>query len=243
MICRGGLTVTVEIRVLYEDNHLLVVEKPANMLTQGDKTGDADLLSILKQKLKEKYQKPGNVYLGLVHRLDRPTGGALVLAKTSKAAARLAAQLREHTFNRAYLAVVHGRLPSERGKLEHYLRKDRRTNTVTVVKSSSAGAKKAKLTYQVLGSVSSYSLLYVQLETGRAHQIRVQLAAAGYPLFGDQRYGQKVNRPGQQLALWSCRLSFLHPTRKREVNFFSFPPHTYPWTLFASESLLKDMIQ
>ncbi|HZK24321.1 MAG TPA: RluA family pseudouridine synthase [Oscillospiraceae bacterium] len=223
---------------LYEDNHLLVVEKPVNLLTQGDNTGDDDLLSLLKQSLKEKYQKPGKVYLGMVQRLDRPTGGVIAFAKTSKAAGRLAAQLRDRTFTRAYLAIVHGKLPLGQASLQHYLRKNRQNNTVTVVDKNSSGAKEAKLTYQVLDNSKNFSLVEVQLQTGRAHQIRVQLAAAGHPLFGDQRYGQSVNRPGQQLALWSYCLTFTHPTLQTRLTFTSYPAAKHPWTLFAYESLV-----
>lgn len=225
-----------EIKIIYEDNHLLVVEKPVNLLTQGDATGDKDLLSLLKVRLKEKYQKPGNVYLGLVHRLDRPTGGAIVFAKTSKAASRLAAQLRDNTFARAYLAVVHGKLQPGRGSLQHYLHKNKQTNTVSVVNKNSVGAKAARLTYQVLDTGHNFSLVQVQLQTGRAHQIRVQFAAAGHPLFGDQRYGQTCNRPGQQLALWSYCLSFSHPTLKIQLTFTSYPAPKHPWSLFECQS-------
>ncbi|NLZ93709.1 MAG: RNA pseudouridine synthase [Firmicutes bacterium] len=221
-----------EVPFLFEDNHLLVVEKPVNMLSQGDITGDPDLLNFLKQKLKEKYQKPGNVYLGLVHRLDRPTGGVMVLAKTSKAAARLTAQIRNNVFDRYYLAIVHGKLVQKQATLLHYLSKNKQTNMVTAAKHQSMGAKEAKLTYQVLETNNHFSLVKVKLYTGRAHQIRTQFAAIGHPLVGDQRYGQNVNRPGQQLALWAHAISFEHPTLKRRMTFTSYPSQVYPWVQF-----------
>ncbi|NLM52171.1 MAG: RNA pseudouridine synthase [Firmicutes bacterium] len=225
---------TPRIPLLYEDNHLLVVEKPANMLSQGDSTGDADLLTILKQKLKAKYQKPGNVYLGLVHRLDRPTGGVMVFAKTSKAASRLAAQIQNGTFTRAYLAVVHGKISPAKGTLKHYLQKNKKTNFVAVVEGPGKGAKEAILSYRVLDTTANLTLVQVQLHTGRAHQVRVQFAACGHPLFGDQRYGSAVNQPGQQLALWAHAITFNHPTRKESMTFTSFPAPIQPWLQFAS---------
>jgi 23S rRNA pseudouridine1911/1915/1917 synthase len=226
------LPMSVNIPVLYEDNHLLVVEKPFNMLSQGDLTGDRDLLSLLKQSLKEKYKKPGSVYLGLVHRLDRPAGGVMVFAKTSKAAARLSAQIKDRSLVRCYLAVVRGLLPEARATLQHYLVKDRKTNRVTVVDEQNKQAKAAKLTYQVLANTSNLTLVHVQLHTGRAHQVRVQFAACGRPLYGDQRYGKAVNRPGEQLALWAHTITLHHPTLKKKMTFYSHPPRVLPWTLF-----------
>ncbi|NLM46784.1 MAG: RluA family pseudouridine synthase [Firmicutes bacterium] len=223
-----------KVRFLYEDNHLLVVEKPVNMLSQGDITGEPDLLSIVKAILKRKYNKPGNVFLGLVHRLDRPTGGVMVLAKTSKAAARLSAQIREGTFTKQYLAVVHGRLPQAEGTLRHYLVKDRKTNLVAVAGKDQPKAKAASLSYRVLAVAAGLSLVQVQLHTGRSHQIRVQFAACGHPLYGDRRYGKAVNRPGRQLALWAYKIAFTHPVSQKRLIFTSFPAHVQPWLKFAS---------
>ncbi len=225
------------IKILYEDNHLLVVEKPVNMLTQGDATGDADLLSLLKQYIKEKYDKPGNVYLGLVHRLDRPVGGVMVFARTSKAASRLSDQVRKGTFGKVYLAVVRGK-PPQSGRLQHYLHKDGATNTVQCFDTPREGAKEAVLQYLLLESVDvpqdagALSLVKVNLITGRSHQIRAQFAFEGFPLYGDQKYGKDVNRPGQQLALWSVGIKLVHPTLKEEIAFKSFPPDCYPWNQF-----------
>ncbi|HHX75198.1 MAG TPA: RNA pseudouridine synthase [Firmicutes bacterium] len=223
-----------KIRFLYEDNHVLVVEKPVNMLSQGDSTGEPDLVSVVKEMLKTKYRKPGNVYLGLVHRLDRPAGGVMVLAKTSKAAARLSAQIRAGTFTRQYLAVVHGILPQVEGTLRHYLVKDRKANLVTVSGQNNKKAKAASLTYRVLAATARWSLVQVQLQTGRQHQIRVQFAACGHPLYGDQRYGRAVNRPGRQLALWAHTVAFEHPVLKKSMIFTSYPACVQPWAKFAS---------
>jgi len=227
-----------DIKILYEDNHLLVVEKPVNMLTQGDVTGDADLLSVLKRYIKEKYDKPGNVYLGLVHRLDRPVGGVMVFARTSKAASRLSDQVRRGTFGKVYLAVVRGR-PPQSGRLRHYLRKDGATNTVYCFDTPREGTKEAVLEYEVLESLElpqnagTLSLVKVNLITGRSHQIRAQFAFEGFPLYGDQRYGKDVNRSGQQLALWSAGIRLVHPTLKEVIAFQSYPPDCYPWNQFG----------
>lgn len=218
-------------KILYEDNHLLVVEKPVNIPSQGDSSGDPDLLSLLKSDIKERYQKPGNVYLGLVHRLDRPVGGVMVFAKTSKAASRLSEQIRSQAFGKYYLALVHGRPKDKQGRLEHYLKKDRTSNMVQVVSSSDPGGKHAILDYQVLKSTEKFSLVHVNLLTGRSHQIRVQFAAIGHPLFGDQKYGAHLNVPGQQIALWSHQITFRHPTTKEEMTFTSHPPAEHPWNL------------
>lgn len=219
----------MDIPILYEDNHLLIVEKPVNVPVQGDESGDLDLLNMLKQDLKIRYQKPGNVYLGLVHRLDRPVGGAIVFAKTSKAASRLSNELRKQAIEREYLAVVRGKMKQPSGKLENYLVKDRQKNIVHVTKSSVKEAKKAVLYYKVETAAEGLSRVRVQLETGRPHQIRVQLNQAGNPIYGDQKYGQKVNRPGEQIALWAERLSVKHPTKDEIITVYSEPPEQYPW--------------
>ncbi|NIK13187.1 RluA family pseudouridine synthase [Alkalibacillus almallahensis] len=222
------------IPILFEDNHLLVVEKPVNMPVQEDQSKDVDLLSHLKQMIKERDAKPGNVYLGLVHRLDRPVGGVMVFAKTSKAASRLSDQIRRNVWTKEYYAVVRGRPADSHGRLEHYLVKDQSKNQVYIAKSDAKGAKKAVLEYDVLAEEDGLSLIKVNLITGRPHQIRVQLSTIGCPLYGDQKYGVKVNKPGQQLALWSHQLGIEHPTQKDERFFKSYPPGEYPW-----RSLLK----
>lgn len=227
-----------DIKILYEDNHLLVVEKPPNVLSQGDSTGDADLLTILKDDLKQRYNKPGNVYLGLVHRLDRPVGGVMVFARTSKAASRLSEQIRDRTFEKTYLAVVHGVPEKSLGTLEHFLAKDEDSNTVSVVSSHSHNGRKAVLDYEVIECRDKLCLVGINLLTGRSHQIRVQFSAEGYPLFGDQKYGASMNKPGQQIALWSARIACIHPTTGQEHIFRSSPPGTYPWDNFHTDHRL-----
>lgn len=222
----------MEINVLYEDNHLLAVEKPVNIPVQADESKDRDLLNILKAYIKEKYNKPGNVYLGLVHRLDRPVGGAIVFARTSKAASRLSDEVRKNQVERKYLAVTRGQLPADKGQLRDYLYKDRRKNRVSVVNRGMQDAKEAILDYKVLDRIGEGSLIEVKLQTGRSHQIRVQLAKQGAPLYGDQKYGQHVNQPGEQIALWAAQLSVKHPTKDETVSVDCPPPDESPWTRF-----------
>lgn len=212
---------------------MLVVEKPPNMLTQSDSTGDEDLLTILKEDIKQRYNKPGNVYLGLVHRLDRPVGGAMVFAKTSKAASRLSEQIRKGELDKSYIAVIHGELKQSSGTLIHYLIKDEMTNTVRVTQSPEEG-KKASLDYVVKNSKNGLSLVCIKLHTGRSHQIRVQFAAMGHPLYGDRKYGASLNKPGMQLALWSVEVGFTHPTLRQQSSFTSTPPTVYPWNIFQA---------
>lgn len=223
----------MNIPILYEDNHLLVVEKLVNIPVQEDSTGDRDMLSMLKADLKARYNKPGNVFLGLVHRLDRPVGGVMVFAKTSKAASRLSDSIRRNAFDKKYLAVVRGNPPKKQARLEHYLLKDRRENKVSAVSSQHQQGKRALLDYEVIGKKEQLSLLSIQLHTGRSHQIRVQLSETGNPLYGDQKYGQNVNRKGQQIALWAHTLAFEHPTKKEMMEFKSSPPTEYPWNIFS----------
>lgn len=224
----------MKVPILFEDNHLLLVEKPVNIPVQEDSSGDKDLLNILKDDIKIRYDKPGKVYLGLVHRLDRPVGGAMVFAKTSKAASRLSDMLRRNTIERTYLAVVHGTPNVKKSERIDYLYKDRKKNQVYSVAKNHAEAKKAILSYEVLESKNGFSLLSVSLQTGRSHQIRVQLATMGHPLYGDQKYGAKVNKPGQQIALWAHYLAFEHPVRKEPLEVRSVPPREYPWDLWQT---------
>ncbi len=214
------------ISILYEDNHLLVVEKPINVLVQADNTGDKDLLSMLKEYLKEKYQKPGNVYLGLVHRLDRVVGGVMVFAKTSKAAARLTKQVQNHELKKVYYAVVCGTLEG-RGKLENYLLKDEKSNTSFVDNRG----KLSILNYEAIATKENFTLVKIDLKTGRHHQIRVQFSHLGYPLYGDARYN-KGYKKGEQIALFAKELSFYHPVTKEYLTFSLDLPERYPYTLF-----------
>ena len=212
----------MDIRVLYEDNHLLVVEKPANVPVQADASGDEDLLTACKGYIKEKYQKPGEVYLGLVHRLDRPVGGVMVFARTSKAAARLTEQFSAHRARKRYAAIVEGEAPAE-GRLTDFLLKNESTNTTAVVAVGTPGAKQAKLSFRTLAREKGLSLLDVDLQTGRPHQIRVQLSHAGFPIHGDQRYNPAA-QVGEQIRLWAYALTIAHPTLKEEMTFYALPP-------------------
>ena len=220
------------IKIIFEDNHLLVVEKPVNILSQGDDTNDKDMVNLLKQYVKEKYNKPGNVYIGLVHRLDRPVGGIMVFAKTSKAASRLSDQVRTKTFKKTYRAVIHGDMNKKEDTLKDYLYKNKKTNMVSVVNKDHKEAKNAELSYKTLDRKDGFSLVEIDLKTGRPHQIRVQFASRKHPLFGDQRYGQNLNKVGQQIALWSYKIEIDHPTTKERMEFVCDTPNEYPWNLF-----------
>lgn len=224
----------MNLNVLYEDNHLLVVEKPRNMPIQEDASKDLDLLNEAKKYLIEKYNKPGDAFLGLVHRLDRPVGGVVLFAKTSKAASRVSNEIRLHRFDRRYLAIVRGIPKKKNAQLTDYLLKDHNKNISSVVQPSTADAKKAVLDYKVLASdpKEDLSLLSIQLHTGRSHQIRVQLSHLGHAIYGDQKYGQAVNKVGEQIALWATELSVNHPTKKEPINITCLPPQEYPWNLF-----------
>ncbi len=219
------------LNVIYEDNHIIVVEKPVNIPSQGDKTGDKDMISIIKEYLKEKYNKPGDVYLGLVHRLDRPTGGIMVFAKTSKAASRLSEQIRNNEFHKSYLCIVDGKMEKDKGTFEDYLYKNERTNTSRIAKPNEKNAKKAILDYEVLkyNEEINLSVIKINLHTGRHHQIRVQFASRNHALYGDQKYGTRGR--GKQLALWAYSLSFKHPTTKEVLNFTLEPKHIGSWKI------------
>ena len=217
-----------KINIIYEDNHLLVVEKPINIPVCEDESKDQDLLTILKLYLKEKYHKPGNVYLGLVHRLDRPVGGIMVFAKTSKSASRLGKQVIDHSLEKVYVAVVEGKVPMK-GIWQDYLRKDTKKNQSYV--TDKKHGKEAKLTYERLSYKDNYSLVEIHLETGRSHQIRVQFASRGFPLIGDAKYNLHSSHKNN-IALFAKRLSFEHPITKEKLNFELDLPKRYPFSLF-----------
>ena len=219
------------LKILFEDNHIIVVEKTPNIPSQSDKTGDIDMLTLVKQYIKEKYNKPGNVYLGLVHRLDRPVGGIMIFAKTSKAASRLSDEVREKVFKKKYLAVVDGKIEKTKGSLENYLYKDERNNISKVVNKDKKNAKLAKLDYEVIfyDEVKNLSLLKINLHTGRHHQIRVQLSNFGHSIFGDQKYGTRGT--GKQIALWAYELTIMHPITKEEMTFIDLPEKVGTWSM------------
>lgn len=214
------------INIIYEDNHLLVVEKPINIIVQEDKTKDKDFLTILKEYIKNKYNKPGNVYLGLVHRLDRPVGGIMVFAKTSKSASRLSEQVRNKTFKKIYNAVVIGKIDKE-GELKDYLIKDEKRNIVKVDKNG----KEAILNFNRISYNDNMSLVEINLKTGRSHQIRVQMSHYGYPLYGDQKYNIKA-KAGEQIALFAKKIEFNHPVTKERLSFELDLPNRYPFIIF-----------
>lgn len=214
------------INVVYEDNHIIVVEKPVNIPVQADDSKDLDFLSMIKKYIKDKYNKPGNVYVGLVHRLDRPVGGIMVFAKTSKAASRLSEQVRLNKIKKVYHAVIEGK-PLKEGHLEDYLLKDSKTNTTKVNKSG----KLSILDYKLISTVENLSLVKVFLKTGRSHQIRVQFSSRNLPLYGDQRYNKNA-KVGQQIALYATSLSFKHPTTKETLTFELDLPNKYPWNIY-----------
>ena len=205
------------IKVIYEDNHLLVCDKPVNIPMQEDESKDKDLLSLAKEYIKDKYNKPGEVYLGLVHRLDRPVSGVCVFARTSKAASRLSSQVSNHTFKKTYLAIVEDNNLQDKGHFEDYLLKDSKTNMVKVNKNG----KLAILDYEVIDRINNLALVKIQLKTGRSHQIRVQFSSRNHALWGDQRYN-KNSEVGQQIALHAVTLEFEHPTTKEHLTFNSY---------------------
>ena len=218
-------------KVLFEDNQIIVVEKPFNIPSQGDKTGDVDMLSMVKDYVKEKYNKPGNVYIGLVHRLDRPTGGVMVFARTSKAAGRLSDEIRERKIQKTYLAICNGKFDEKKGTMKDYLWKDEKKNTSYVVKASKKNAKEAILDYEVLkyDEKEDVSLVKIELHTGRHHQIRVQFSSRMHALYGDTKYHGKGGNA--QLSLWAYKLSLIHPTTKEELTYIDLPESKGIWKL------------
>lgn len=215
------------INIIYEDNHLLVVEKPINVPVQEDNSKDLDFLNILKKYIKKRDNKSGNVYLGLVHRLDRPVGGIMVFAKTSKCASRLSRQVQEHTFKKVYYAVLMNKIIKEKDTLIDYLLKDEKNNIVKIDKKG----KQAILEYELIEYANNMSLVKINLKTGRSHQIRVQFSSRGYPLYGDHKYNQQANKYSA-IALYAQSISFYHPTTKEYLTFEIKIPNKYPWTIF-----------
>ncbi|MFD0586989.1 RluA family pseudouridine synthase [Paenibacillus sp. GCM10027627] len=227
----------MSIDILYEDNHLLAVVKPPGIPSQEDETGDADMLTLLKADLKERHNKPGNVFLGLVHRLDRPVGGAMLFAKTSKAASRLSEAIRSRSFGKTYLCVVQGVPARQSARLTHYIRKDNKRNQVTVFDRPTDDAKEAILTFSVAAAMDRYSLVAVQLHTGRPHQIRAQMAHIGHPLVADLKYGAAKLTGISDIALWSTSVSLSHPVSKETLVFRSVPGGAAPWTWWPADDL------
>ena len=225
-----------ELEILYEDNHIIVVVKPCNVLSQRDSTGDEDMLTIIKKYIKEKYNKPGNVYLGLVHRLDRPVSGVMVFAKTSKAASRLSEQMKKNSFSKKYLAVVNDNAISDDGVYEDYLLK---TDDGKTIISTEDEGKYSKLHYKVVekNKESKMVLVSINLESGRHHQIRVQFASRGHVIYGDQRYGTSDKK---QIALHAYEISFEHPVTHQIMTFSTMPKNKSDgWEKFVLTKMTK----
>ena len=228
-----------ELTILYEDNHIIVVMKPQGVPTCGDESGDDSLLEQVRRYVKEKYNKPGNVYIGLIHRLDRPTGGVMVFAKTSKAASRLAEQMRGGDFEKKYLAVLVGVPKEEKATLVNYLKKNPVNNMVYICTQTTDGAKLASLEYRIVEEKGGYCLADIKLHTGRTHQIRVQMAGISHPVYGDMRYGGENAKKGN-LALWSYSLAFTHPVTKERMKFMLEPPaENVAWKNFDLSKLFS----
>jgi len=210
-----------ESQIVYEDNHLLVINKQVGQLVQGDKTGDKSLLDEIKDFIKIRDHKPGNVFLGLVHRIDRPTSGLVIYAKTSKALSRLTQMVKNREIEKTYWAIVPKEMVPLEQKLVHYLRKNEKNNKATVFEKITEGAKEARLHYKVIRTLDNYYLLEVDLETGRHHQIRAQLAKVGIPIKGDLKYGAPRSNPDGGIHLHARKLSFIHPVTKEAIEIIA----------------------
>lgn len=225
--------------ILYEDNHMIVVSKPQNVPSQEDASKDKDMLTMVKEYIKEKYNKPGNVFVGLVHRLDRPTGGVMVFAKTSKCASRISEQIVNGEAEKTYFCIVNGRPRERKGRLTHYLAKNEIDNKVDVVPQFTEGAKKAESDYEVLETQGDFSLVKVTLITGRSHQIRVQMKTIGHPIYGDIKYGGPTAKKGL-INLFAVKLVLSHPITKAKMVFINYPPESEKmWNLFDIEKYLR----
>ena len=226
------MKIPIEDRILFEDNHLLIVNKLPSEIVQGDKTGDVCLLDDVKSYIKDTYNKPGNVYAGLVHRIDRPVSGAVIFAKTSKALSRMTIKVKEREFSKTYLAVVKNKPPKDEDELSNYMIKNEAQNKSYIVDSKTKGAKLAQLRYRVVGTSESYYLLEVELITGRHHQIRAQLAHIGCPIKGDLKYGFPRSNADASISLHAYRIRFEHPTLKKPIDIIAPRPGGMPWDAF-----------
>ena len=224
-----------KIQVLHEDNHTIVINKRSSDIVQGDKTGDEPLSEKVKTFIKEKYNKPGNVFCGVVHRLDRPTSGAIVFAKTTKAVGRLNAQFRDKTTNKIYWAVVEDKPQSDSGRLEHFMKKNEKQNKSYASDKETPGSKKAILNYTLKASSDNYYLLEINLETGRHHQIRCQLASMGCIIKGDLKYGARRSNKDGSIHLHARELEFTHPTTKEQIKVTAPVPKEPLWEFFEKE--------
>ena len=225
--------ISIKSRILFEDNHLIIINKMPSEIVQGDKTGDESLLDTVKQYIKEEYDKPGAVFLGLVHRIDRPVSGALILAKTSKALLRMNEQIKNREIQKIYWAVVKNRPNPEEGKLIHWLIKNPKNNKSTAHNTEKKGTKRAELNYKLIDQSKDYQLLEVELLTGRHHQIRAQLAKIGCTIKGDLKYGSPRSNKDASISLHARQLVFTHPVSKEKLNIKARPPHDSLWDYFV----------
>ena len=217
------------LQILFEDNHIIIINKRAGDIVQGDKTGDKPLSEVVKEYIKDKYNKPGNVYLGVVHRLDRPTTGIVVFAKTSKALTRLNKLFAEKDIKKTYWAIVGQKPPKETDTLIHWLKKNPKNNKSTAFTKETTDTKKAILHYEIIKALNRYYLLEVNLETGRHHQIRSQLSSLGSPIKGDLKYGFSRSNPDASIHLHSRKLEFVHPVSKENIRIIAAPPQDAIW--------------
>ena len=217
------------LQVLFEDNHIIIVNKRSGDITQGDKTGDKPLSDVVKNYIKTKFNKPGNVYLGVVHRLDRPTSGVIIFARTSKALERLNKMLRDKKINKTYWAIVKGCPKKEKDTLINFLKKNPKNNKSSVYQNEISGSKRAVLHYQVIQKLDNYSLLEIDLETGRHHQIRTQLSAIGFPIKGDLKYGFNRSNKDGSIHLHARKIEFIHPVSKEQISLIAPTPNDVIW--------------
>ncbi len=227
--------VSVREQILFEDNHLIIINKRPSELVQGDKTGDSSLIETVKNYLKITYQKPGNVFLGLAHRIDRPVSGAVIFAKTSKSLSRLNEQIKNREISKTYWAITKAIPPKEEDQLLHWLIKDEARNKSRAYKKEQPGTKKAELKYKLISKSKDYCLLEVDLITGRHHQIRVQLAEIGCPIKGDLKYGFARSNKDASISLHARKLSFIHPVKKENMEIIAPPPKDVLWDFFVTE--------
>ena len=217
------------LQVLFEDNHLIIVNKRAGDITQGDKTGDKPLSDVVKEYVKEKYNKAGNVFLGVVHRLDRPTSGVIIFARTSKALERLNKMLRDKIINKTYWAVIKNHPEKEKNTLINYLKKNPKNNKSSVYTKEITDSKKAILHYNVIKKLDNYSLVEIDLETGRHHQIRAQLSFIGFPIKGDLKYGFNRSNKDGSIHLHARKIEFVHPVTKEQISIIAPTPKEVIW--------------
>jgi 23S rRNA pseudouridine1911/1915/1917 synthase len=222
-------------RILFEDNHLIVINKLPSEIVQGDKTGDQPLSDLVKKYIKEKYNKPGEVFLGVVHRIDRPVGGAVIFARTSKALSRMNELIKQRKVKKTYWAIVKNKPPKNEGELIHYLRRDQKKNKSFVYEKKVENSKEAKMTFKVIGKSNDYYLIQVNLITGRHHQIRAQLSKIGSPIKGDLKYGFNRSNKDASISLHARSIEFVHPVKKENITIMANPPEDILWNFFLKD--------